>query len=162
MTIEFFGLGGRFLGLSGLGYYFFQKTTSEMDSAYQKTYNSIPHITKNDNWFFGLGGRFSGLGGLKYHFFLKITSEMDSAYPKTYISTPYMTENYIWFFWPPWPLKWPRRPRIRKNLKIGVDNWYVKLHTKFQVSSFIQLGLAPRSRFSPKKCQGSPPPLYTS
>ena len=96
MTVDFFGLGGHFGSLSGLRNHFFQKISSEMDSACQKTYISIPCTTENDNWFFGLGGRFRGLSGLRFYFFLKITSEMDSACQKTYISTPLITENDNW------------------------------------------------------------------
>ena len=40
---------GRFKGLRGLRYYFFQKITSEIDSAYPKTYVSILHILENSN-----------------------------------------------------------------------------------------------------------------
>ena len=52
ITFDFIVLRGRRRGLSGLKFYFFQKEASEMDSAYQKTYVSTPHITENDKLIF--------------------------------------------------------------------------------------------------------------
>ena len=50
MTVDFLA-SEAVLGASEVTYIiFFLKITSEMDSAYQKTYVSTPHITDNDSW----------------------------------------------------------------------------------------------------------------
>ena len=158
MTIFFFGLGGCFRGLGGLRFYFFQKITSEMDSACQKTYISTPLITENDNWLIGLRGRFRGLSGLILFFFLNnfkwIWHTKQHIYPN--LTSQKMT---IYFYGLQGHFSGLGGLRSKQDVILGVDNWYVKLHEKLQVSSYFHLGLALRSRLSKKKCQRFPPPL---
>ena len=62
-----FGLRGLLTASRDLKYHLIQLLTPEMDSAYPKTYISIPHMSENDNFIFGLRGPLTASRDLKYH-----------------------------------------------------------------------------------------------